>query len=57
MRKVNVWKNLFLIVIGFLLGVVFTIKFLVPDTADIYIGKLKVKGENNSVNVENVKRK
>lgn len=57
MRKVNVWKTLFLIVIGFLLGVVFTIKFLVPDTADIYIGKLKVKGENNSVNVENVKRK
>jgi len=47
--KVSVlWRMLTLILIGFSIGVFVTVKYISPPSQDITIGKIKIKGTNNS---------
>lgn len=49
MKKVSIlWRILFILAIGYSLGMFVTIKYLVPPTTEISIGKIKLKGDNNS---------
>lgn len=50
MRKVSIiWRISGLILIGVILGMVITIKYLVPPTTEISIGKLKLKGDQGTI--------
>lgn len=50
MIKVSyIWQVLALFFIGALFGMFITIKFLVPPSTVIEIGKIKLKGNNNQV--------
>jgi len=53
----RIYKTLFILLCGVLIGVFITLKYLVPDGTDIYIGKIKVRGSGNIATIENVVKK
>ncbi len=50
----SIYKSLVILLCGVILGIFITLKYLVPDGTDIYIGKIKVRGNGNNADIENV---
>lgn len=53
----TIYKSLVIFLFGVILGIFIAVKYLVPDGTDIHIGKIKVRGNGNSTNVENIVNK
>lgn len=53
----TIYKSLVIFLCGVILGIFIAVKYLVPDGTDIHIGKIKVRGNGNSTNVENIVNK
>jgi hypothetical protein len=50
MKKVNIiWRVLFILMIGYALGTFVTIKYMVPPSTAIHIGKMKLKGDGSTI--------
>jgi uncharacterized membrane protein len=50
MKKVNIiWRVLFILMIGYALGTFVTIKYMVPPSTAIHIGKMKLKGDGSTL--------
>jgi len=50
----SIYKSLVILLCGVILGIFIALKYLVPDGTDIYIGKIKVRGNENKADIENV---
>lgn len=50
MSKVSIlWRILFILAVGYSLGTFVTIKYLVPPTTEISIGRIKIRGSSNTI--------
>lgn len=50
MKKVSiVWRILFILAIGYSIGTFVTIKYLVPPSTSISIGRIKLKGDGGTI--------
>lgn len=45
----NIYKNLLILLIGVIMGIIITIKWIAPPSDDINIGKIKIKGDKNKI--------
>ena len=56
MKKVSIiWRSVVVFLLGIVFGMFITIKFLVPPTTAISIGKIKLKGDNSQISdVQNI---
>jgi hypothetical protein len=49
-KKVSIiWRILFILAVGYSLGTFITIKYMVPPSTQVKIGKLKLKGDGSTL--------